>query len=632
MGSNPTLSATLLPPARRVVEEIDPAPTARATRAPGRGRERCVTISSPHSPSQPIPRPQTGHPADASFYDAAETYLEEMMRLNPYVATYLGYHRYDALTDNMTPDGVAAKTSFYEDARRRFGAVDRASLSPGAAVDLDLIRTDIDSALFSLTELKAHTNDPQVYNDIIGYGTLYLTILEPGSPRWPQRLDALVSRIRALPGFLAAARANLGRPARVVTEFIIEQNRGNIAFFRDTLPPLFAAHPALKKDLEEVLPAALDALQGYQTFLEGELRGRSDGDWRLGKALWSRKLNLALQSDLDPASIVRRAWDHLKAERQAMLERAEPLHARWFPSHAHGERGDERINAIVSEVVNEASRRHSTPDKLLGDCRRWVERIKTFIREKDLITLPPDSDNFVIEPTPAFLDGMAVAFFNPAPAFEPDLKKSYWVSSIPKTGNPEVDAKRAESYLREYNDYGLQNLSIHEAFPGHYVQFHYALASPMASIYKKVFASGTFAEGWAVLCEEQMFQQGYAAEEPEAMLIHKKMSLRAPINAILDAQLHTEAMPDEEADRWALELMRRYGFQEEAEALGKLRRAKVSSTQLSTYFVGYIELLDLMHECRRRQGDRFRLKDFNETLLSYGTIPPRAVRRLMLSD
>ena len=202
--------------------------------------------------------------------------------------------------------------------------------------------------------------------------------------------------------------------------------------------------------------------------------------------------------------------------------------------------------------------------------------------------------------------------------------------SILKTGDPTVDARRVESYLREYNDYGLQNLSIHEAFPGHYVQFYYALNSPIASIYKKVFSSGTFAEGWAVLCEDQMFRRGYAADEPEALLVHKKMSLRAPMNAILDARLHTTAMTEEEGDRWALDLMRRYGFQEETEALGKLRRAKVSSTQLSTYFVGFVELSDLMEDYRRAMGSEFDFKQFNERLLSYGTIPPRAVRRLML--
>jgi uncharacterized protein (DUF885 family) len=335
---------------------------------------------------------------------------------------------------------------------------------------------------------------------------------------------------------------------------------------------------------------------------------------------------------MTPDEILERATTRLREEREEMLELALPMHARMFPGHSHAERGDDLVNAVVEEVVSEISKKHSTPDRLLDDCRRWIEKIKAFIVDVGFLTLPPESDNFVIEPTPAFLDGVAVAFFNPAPAFDPDLRKSYWISSIPRSGEAEADERRTESYLREYNDYGLQSLSIHEAFPGHYVQFYYALKSPIASIYKKVFASMTFAEGWAVHCEKEMFRLGYAADEPGALLIHKKMSLRSSINAILDARLHTDDLDDQEADRWALDLMRRHGFQEEAEAIGKLRRAKVTSTQLSTYFVGSVELGDLQEEYRRLKGDRFDLREFNERLLSYGTIPPRAVRRLMLEE
>ena len=581
---------------------------------------------------QMIPRPQTGHDEDRPFYEQAERYLDDMMRLNPFVATYLGYHKYDPLMDDMSPAGLAAKLAFYDSARRRFERIDRETLSPGAAIDLDLIRTDIEASLFNLRELRPHENDPQLYNDMIGYGTLYLTLLEPGSPQWPARLRALLSRTRALPSFLEAARTNLRKPPRIITEFMIEQHRGNISFFENDLPPLFGPYPDLKAELALHLPRAVEALRQYQAWLETELLAHSVGDWRLGHALWSRKLHLMLQSDLSPEEIEARAWERLRAERLAMLDLAEPMHARFFPQHSHPETGEERINIIVGEVLAEVSKNHSRPDRLFDDCRHWVGKIKTFIRERDLITLPPDSDNFVIERTPAFLDGLAVAFFNPAPAFEPHLKKSYWISSIPRTGDPEQDARRVESYLREYNDYGLQNLSIHEAFPGHYVQFYYALSSPLASIYKKVFASNTFAEGWAVLCEEQMFEAGYSSDEPAALLVHKKMGLRAPINAILDARLHTGTEPEESLDQWAIDLMRRYGFQEETEALAKLRRAKVSSAQLSTYFVGFQELLDLLGAYRRAKGESFRLKEFNERLLSFGTIPPRAVRRLMLGS
>jgi uncharacterized protein (DUF885 family) len=304
-----------------------------------------------------------------------------------------------------------------------------------------------------------------------------------------------------------------------------------------------------------------------------------------------------------------------------MLDIARPLHDEMFPDHRHTESGDALINVVVGEVIDRISENHSTPESLFDDTRKWVEKIKAFIRRSDLITLPPESDNFVIEPTPGFLDGLAVAFFMPPPAFEPHRKKSFWISSIPSDDQ--------ESFLREYNDYGLQSLSIHEAFPGHYVQLYYSLTSEFATIFKKVFSSGTFAEGWAVLCEEMMFEAGYDDRNPATLLIHKKINLRSAMNAILDARMHTEPMSDEEIDRFAMTLMCEKGFQEKAEAVGKLRRARITSTQLSTYFVGYLELKEIYDEARDRAGAGFDRKAFNDRLISFGTIPPRAVRQLL---
>jgi hypothetical protein len=538
--------------------------------------------------SQQIPRPEVTSETDIRFYEAAEEYLDGMLRLNPTAATYYGYHRYDGLLEEFGAEGIRDRITFYETWKARFERIAPAGLSPGASTDLELVRNDVEGSLFSLQQLRSYEKDPSVYNDTLGYSALGLTLLEEGDAAWPDRMDSLLSRMKAIPAFLARARQNLRDPSRVVTSFIAQQNRGNIEFFRSSLPALFQRAPSLRQALEEEGRRVVAALEDYQLFLEGDLLERSHGDWRLGRDLWTRKLHHTLQSDMDPQEIASRAWDHLSAERRRMLELAEPLHAKLFPSHSHGEKGEDRINLIVGEVIDEISKCHSDPETLFRDVReKWVPKAKEFIRRTGMLALPPEQDNFVVERTPGFLDGRAVAFFNPPPAFEPHLKKSYWISSIPTTGDQEKDRKLAESFLREYNDYGLQSLTIHEAFPGHYVQFYYALNSPYASVYKKIFANSTFAEGWAVLCEQQMFEAGYADGEPECALMHKKMNLRSPINAILDARLHTEEISDEEADRWALDLMQRYGFQEEAEATGKLRRAKVTSTQLSTYFVGY---------------------------------------------
>ena len=568
---------------------------------------------------------------DQPFYAVADKYLDTTQRLFPTQSSINGYHKYDGLLEDFSAESVARMVATFKDFRKQLAAVDRSKLSVSAQVDRDLLVQDCDANLFVLTSLRPFLKDPLFYNDILGSSTLFITQTPPDSKDFPARLESLVSRMKRIPAFLEQAKKNLANPAEVQTKFCIVLNPGNLEFFEKTLPPLAEKVPALKKAAGEEGAKVIAALNGYQKWLETDLLPRSQGDWRLGKDLWTKKLQLTLGSDLTPEEILQRAEDKLKKDRAEMLHVARPLHDKFFPDHKHEETGEDLINVVVKETLAQLSEHHSTPQGLFNDVKdKWTPKIKEYIRKSGIIALPPEDDNFVIEPTPGFMDGAAVAFFNPPPAFEPELKKSFWVSSIPKGGSPEKDAQVADSYLKEYNDYGLQSLIIHEAFPGHYVQSWYALKSPLATIYKKVYASGTFAEGWAVLAEEEMFTSGFAEGDPANYLVHKKFDLRVPMNAILDSKLHTSGMSETEGDAWAMDLMTRYGFQEEAEARGKLRRAKITATQLSTYFVGFTELWDLLQDTRDLQKDQFSLKAFNERILSFGTIPPRDVRRLMV--
>ncbi|MEW5807273.1 MAG: DUF885 domain-containing protein [Acidobacteriota bacterium] len=569
---------------------------------------------------------------DQFFYRIAERYLDDMLRINPSTATVNGYHRFDGLLEDFSKPGIRKRIELYEKYLADFQRLDHESLSLSARIDHGILINDIESTLFTLKELKPYENDPALYNDIIGFGMLFLTIQEEDSPVWPERLQSMLDRMRKIPEFLEIARKNLKNPPKVHTLYIIERNPANIAFFDETLSSIFDKAPAIENDLIEARDEALKALRDYQMFLETELLPRSNGNWRLGKDLWRKKLQFTLQSDIKPDEIVERAQQLLKKWREEMLEIALPIHDRLFPGCRHVEQGNALINAVVREVIHKISKKHATSDTVFSDVQMWIGKIKSHIREKGIITLPPETDNFFVERTPGFLNGLAVAYFNPAPVFEPQLKKSYWISSLPKTGDAEKDRKQEESHFREYNDYGLQSLTIHEAFPGHYVQYYYAQNSPMATIYKKIFPSWTFSEGWAVLGEEQIFESGYGSEDPAALLIHTKINLKTPINAILDATLHTSNMGDEEADQWAIDLLMNQGFQEEMEAHGKLRRAKMTSCQLSTYLVGYLELKEIMEEYRMRKGNHFNLREFNETLLSFGTIPPREIRKLLFES
>jgi uncharacterized protein (DUF885 family) len=587
-----------------------------------------ITLS--HAADEAAPGPSA---PDKAFYAVAERYLDETQRLFPTLSSINGYHKYDGLLEDFSAQSVTKMVATYKSFRKELAGIDRARLSVSAQVDRSLLIQDCEASLFLLTSLRPFLKDPLFYNDILGSSTLFITQTPPDSKEFPARMESLVARMKRIPAFLEQAKKNLVNPAQVQTKFCIVLNPGNLEFFQTTLPPLAEKVPALKKAVGDESAKVIAALQSYQKWLESDLLPRSNGDWRLGKDLWTKKLQLTLGSDLTPEEILQRAQDKLQKDRAEMLVVALPLHNKLFPDHKHEETGEDLINVVVKETLGELSKQHSKPDSMFSDVKdKWTPKIKAYIRKSGIIDLPPEDDNFVIEPTPAFMDGAAVAFFNPPPAFEPELKKSFWVSSIPKGPSPEKSAEVAESYLKEYNDYGLQSLIIHEAFPGHYVQSWYALKSPLASIYKKVYASGTFAEGWAVLAEEEMFTSGFADGDPANYLVHKKFDLRVPMNAILDSKLHTSGMSEEEGDAWAMDLMIRYGFQEEAEAKGKLRRAKITATQLSTYFVGFTELWDILLDTRAREGGQFTLKSFNDRVLSFGTIPPRDVRRLMFAS
>jgi uncharacterized protein (DUF885 family) len=601
-------------------------------RRPSRRRrtsDRVRAAAAPRSRVRGGIPPGTRGP-DRRFYITADRCLAECFRSSPVQATSAGDHRFDDRLDDFSAAGLRARVALARRHLLLLRRFDPATLSPAVRVDRELLMNDAEAAVFAIRDLQSHRRDPQCYLDVIGYGLLYLTLGETGSPPGADRLRGLRGRLQAIPALLAAARRHLRRPGRVVTEQSIRTAAGTLAFLERGLPSLWADRPRLRPGMERARARAAEAMRRFHRWLQTDLLPRSTGDWRLGESLWTRKLRLTLGSSMAPATILARAEELLASLRDRMLQLAEPLHDRLLPGHRHPERGEERIDVLVREVLDLVARRHSTRASLLDDTRSAVAEIKGFLRRADIVRLPPDDDPLVIEPTPGFLDGTAVAFFNPPPSLEPHLKKSFWISSVPRGRDPEGDRAMEESFFREYNHHALKCLTIHEAFPGHYVQYWHALGSPLATIYKKIFSSGTFAEGWAVLAERLVFEAGFAADEAATRLVHLKQMLRVPINALLDARLHTAPMSDAEADRWALELMTRRGFQEEAEARGKLRRAKVTSVQLSTYFVGYLELSDLLEEVRARDGARFNLRAFTDRLLSFGTIPPASVRALLL--
>jgi uncharacterized protein (DUF885 family) len=407
------------------------------------------------------------------------------------------------------------------------------------------------------------------------------------------------------------------------TKVAIEENDGNSKLVSDTIRS--AVPENLRSTYDGAAAPALKALADFQAFLTNTLSTRTGADWRLGGDRYSRKFRYVLETSMEPADTLRRAEQDLQTARAHMLEIALPLHRQMFPAHKdHAElSGDERENRVVGEVLDRIAQRHSTPQSYMDDARKSLDETSAFVRQKHLLTLPA-RDNLKVVPTPEFMRGVySVGGFDPAPSLEPQLGAFYWVTPIPA----DWPKARVESKLREYNYYGLPLLTIHEAMPGHYVQFEFAddVQPKTRRVLRAVFGNDPYVEGWAVYATQMMLDEGYMDHSPEMALTFAKQSLRVFANTILDIRMQTMNMTDQEA----LDLMEKQTFQEKEEAEGKLQRAKLSSCQLPVYFVGWHGWQDVRDSYQKSKGSAFSLSEFHDRALRQGAVPLAVLGSLM---
>jgi uncharacterized protein (DUF885 family) len=348
------------------------------------------------------------------------------------------------------------------------------------------------------------------------------------------------------------------------------------------------------------------------------LTSRATGEWRIGKKKFERKLDLVLDAGMTAAEVLRDAQAEYERVQREMYVVSRQLWSRYFPSTPLPPDDVEGRHATVTRVVAAVSQEHGKPEQLLADARATVDRIKKFIVERDILRLPQPDLCQVIE-MPEFRRGNSLAYLDSAPPLDPKTASIYAVSPPPS----DWDAGRVKSFLEEYNQHMLQILTIHEAYPGHYVQLEYANRNP--SLIRRLLGSGVFAEGWAVYTEQTMLDQGYGDGDLRLRLMQLKFYLRAVVNAILDHKMHCQNMSDDEA----MKLMVKGAFQSEGEARLKVIRSKQSSTQLSTYFVGRMAHYRLRQQVQRDLADKFELGRFHEAVIEQGSVPVKYLPELV---
>jgi uncharacterized protein (DUF885 family) len=545
-----------------------------------------------------------------------KTYLEDEFRHRPLIATQLGDHRFDHLLDDVSPQARARWAARYRGTLAELPRkVDYHKLSRSAQIDFEIFRHDLERTLWLAENTRPFEEDPRTYNDYLT-DSVYLLLTQSTLPR-DANVRHAAARIEQLPKIVAAAREALHNPPRVFVETAIRQNRGAIAFYEAGVYELAGENP----QLSELRPSALRAvaaLKEYQQFLEKVLLPKAHGDWRLGRDRFYRKLDLELDAGLTADQVLAEAEAEFTRVEREMYVIARQLWAGLFPRQPLPPDDAAGRTAAIRAVIGRLGHDHGKPENLVADARATVERIKEFITAHDILRLPQPDHCKVIE-MPEFQRGNTTAFLNPAPPLDPRASSVYAVAPPPR----EWDARRVDTYLQEYNRYMLQILTIHEAYPGHYVQLDYATRHP--SFVRRVLSSGVFAEGWAVYTEQMMLDQGYGDGDLALRLHQLKWYLRSVANAIIDHKMHCGLMSDDEV----LAFLTQRAFQSEGEAVAKIIRAKQSSCQLSTYFVGRTAFYRLRQQVQRELGDRFDLGRYHEAVLDHGTLPVKYLPELV---
>jgi len=560
---------------------------------------------------------------NVNFDALAEEFVYSTLGMSPVMATSVGYHEHngvvlDAQLDDVSETALEQQRLLYRDYREQLtSGLDPDSLLPEQRADLAIILDQIDTSLLELDVIQAYRHNPTIYVELVGYA-LFDPFVREYAPL-PERYGHIISRIGQIPALVEQAETNLLDAPEIWTTVALEENEGNLSLIDETLRD--AAPPELREAYDNAADPALASLRGLSDFLQNNLSRRTS-DWRLGAENYARKFQYVLATDATPEEVLQDAEAELASVRDEMHRIATPLHAEWFPNHNH----PDDLNTVVRETLDRIAERHATPETYFLEAKRDLAEITNFVEETNLVPLVA-TDNLEVIETPEFMRGIySVGGFNAAPALEPELGAYYWLTPIPEDWSQD----RIDSKLREYNYYGLKLLTIHEAMPGHWVQFEYAnrIEPETRRLLRAVFGNSAYIEGWAVYGTEMLLDEGYLDNSPELRLTFLKQQLRVISNAILDIRLQTMGMTDDEAMRLMLEDT----FQEQEEASGKLRRAKLSSCQLPTYYVGWRDWHRLRSQFMEATGDAFDATTFHEAALEAGPVPVPVLAQLMLGE
>jgi len=553
--------------------------------------------------------------SDAKFNAYKERFVLQLWKQYPEWATSQGFHNYDSVLTIPSSNARIKENAFVNACLDSLHSCELSSLSANNKTDYYLIENQLKQTLFYNDELKSFEWNPSSYN-ISG---VIAEMLAGNYAKKESRIESCIKRLEHAKEYYEAGKTSIKNPTKEHTELAIEQLQGSISTFDVDLVDSIKTSNLSEDKKTTYTKVAMDAAAAQKDFVAflKAFKNEQPRSFRLGKDLYAKKFNFEINSMYSADEIYNIA---LKRKDELHTEMAE-LSKKLWPKYFANKPMPNDDAAITRAMIDKLSEKHVKPENFQTEIERQIPSLVEYIKKKDLIYIDP-SKPLVVRKEPAYMQGVAGASISAPGPYDKNGNTYYNVGSMSS-----YSKEAAESYLREYNEYILQILNIHEAIPGHYTQLVYSNNSP--SIIKSILGNGTMIEGWAVYGERMMLESGYpnldGNSSDEMWLMYYKWHLRSVCNTILDHSVQCLNMSKEDA----LKLLIDEAFQQKTEAENKWRRASLTNVQLCCYFTGFTEIYNLREEMKKQQGEKFNLKKWHEQFLSYGSAPVKYIKELM---
>jgi uncharacterized protein (DUF885 family) len=564
------------------------------------GASFSVACSQPSAP--PAPEKPSG---DAAFGEVARAYLEDTYRRHPTFATYLGIHKFNTALDAPSRQAIADELAAARDFRQRVAAIDPSTLNPVNQLDREQLLLAIDSNVLSLDVIKPWATNPDTYSSGLT-NTAYLMIKREFAPP-EERLRQLIAREKLMPATLAEARKNLDNPPRIYTEIALEQIDGNRDFFRDAVAKAFptVTDKALLAEFKQANDAVIAAFDDYKQWLESDLLKRSTGTFAIGEETFQKKLAADEMITVPIDELLAIAEKDLRKNQAAFAETAKLIDPRRTPL----------------EVLATVQKDFPPPSKLLSTTQATLDALGKFMTAHQIVTVPKAAPATVQE-TPPFLRATTSASMDIPGPFETVATEAYYNMTLP---DPKLSPEETREFMSQWYYAAISNVSVHEVWPGHYLQFLYAKKFP--SDVRKVFGATTNSEGWAHYCEQMVIDEGFHADDPRYRLAQIQDALLRNARLIVGIRMHTKGMTVKQAEDFFVS----EGYQPRPVAVSESKRG-TSDPTYGYYTMGKLMILKLRDDYKAKMGSEFSLQKFHDTFIGLGPLPLPLIRKAMLGE